>query len=81
MSKVIGFEPRVGKAQTDQTSGGFTVIIPKKKDAYYSPLSIKSHQGELQVQVRCWSVNPARLHLQIGAFSNPPLASELRSEK
>ena len=28
MSKVISFEPRVGKAQTGQTSGGFTVIIP-----------------------------------------------------
>ena len=28
MSKVISFEPRVGKAQTGQISGGFTVIIP-----------------------------------------------------
>ena len=25
---MISFEPRVGKAQTGQTSGGFTVIIP-----------------------------------------------------
>ena len=26
---MISFEPRVGKAQTGQTSGGFVVIIPK----------------------------------------------------
>ena len=25
---MINFEPRVGKVQTDQTSGGFAVIIP-----------------------------------------------------
>ena len=31
MGKVISFEPRVGKVQTGQTSGGFAVIIPKKK--------------------------------------------------
>ena len=31
MSKVISFEPRVGKAQTGQTSGGFTAIIPEDK--------------------------------------------------
>ena len=28
MGKAISFEPRVGKAQTGQTSGGFAVIIP-----------------------------------------------------
>ena len=26
--KVISFKPRVGKAQTGQTSGGFAIIIP-----------------------------------------------------
>ena len=31
MGKVISFEPRVGKVQTGQTSGGFAVIIPKTK--------------------------------------------------
>ena len=29
MSKVISFEPRVGKAKTGQTSGGFAAIKPK----------------------------------------------------
>ena len=28
---MISFIPRVGKVQTGQTSGGFTVIIQKKK--------------------------------------------------
>ena len=32
MSKVISFEPRVGKVQTGQTSGGFTAIKPKEKE-------------------------------------------------
>ena len=36
MSKVISFEPRVGKAQTGQTSGGFTVIIPKSNIEFYA---------------------------------------------
>ena len=31
VGKVISFEPRVGKLQTGQPSGGFTVIIPKLK--------------------------------------------------
>ena len=31
MGKVISFEPRVGKAQTDQTSSEFAVIIPINK--------------------------------------------------
>ena len=42
---------------------------------------MKSDLGQLQIQVRRWSVNPAHLHLQNDAFSNPPLASELKSEK
>ena len=29
---MISFEPRVSKAQTGQTSRGFTVIIPKNND-------------------------------------------------
>ena len=31
MGKVISFKPRVGKAKTGLTSGGFTVVIQKKK--------------------------------------------------
>ena len=33
---MISFIPRVGKVKTGQTSGGFTVIIPKKKKNSYS---------------------------------------------
>lgn len=31
VSKVLSFKPQVGKAKTDQTTGGFIVISPKNK--------------------------------------------------
>ena len=32
MSKVLSFKPLVGKVKMDQTTGGFTIICPKKSD-------------------------------------------------
>ena len=33
---MISFIPQVGKVKTSQTSGGFIVIIPKKKGGGYN---------------------------------------------
>ena len=38
MGKVISFKPRVGKAKTGLTSGGFTVVIPSVFLLCLSPL-------------------------------------------
>ena len=50
---MISFIPRIGKVQTGQTSGRFTVIIPKNKIkiSYYN-LILKSQRFESYVRKR-----------------------------
>ena len=59
MGKVISFKPRVGKAKTGLSSGGFTVVIPTYK---YTDKPLQKNKKNIGVtyllgkkyQDKCW---------------------------
>ena len=63
MGKVISFEPRVGKAQMGQTSGGFTVIIPKTNVEVCPQIENKVQEPSSQLS---WNFS----RVQFGAYKS-----------
>ena len=68
MSKVISFEPRVGKAQTGQTSGGFTAIKPFSFFFFVGEFHVRFDMANCKSD-RVW-IGQSGYRLKIGRFKS-----------